>query len=140
MGATSRIVTAIVTGGASGLGRATALRLAGRGMGVVVADVRQETPFEHDNIRYVETDVRTIPKVLTYIIRVIAIPADCKMARWHSLIQALLQVGTHTPACITGWQLAVNTSLPAYGLLIRRVAVPGEEFLKSETLVFCIYL
>lgn len=52
------MTTAIVTGGASGLGRATALRLAGRGMGVVVADVRNEEPFEHDNIRYAETDVR----------------------------------------------------------------------------------
>ncbi|CAM9860211.1 unnamed protein product [Ascophyllum nodosum] len=50
-------MTAIVTGGASGLGRATALRLAGRGMGVVVADIQNETPFEHDNIRYTEADV-----------------------------------------------------------------------------------
>lgn len=50
-------VTALVTGGASGLGRATALCLARRGMGVVVADVRNETPFEHENIRYAETDV-----------------------------------------------------------------------------------
>lgn len=58
MASISRITTAIVTGGASGLGRATALRLAGRGMGVVVADVRNEEPFEHDNIRYAETDVR----------------------------------------------------------------------------------
>lgn len=52
------MVTALVTGGASGLGRATALHLARRGMGVVVADIRNETPFEHENIRYAETDVR----------------------------------------------------------------------------------
>lgn len=58
MAAISQATTAIVTGGASGLGRATALRLARRGMGVVVADVRNEMPFEDDNIRYVETDVR----------------------------------------------------------------------------------
>lgn len=57
MAAISRATTAIVTGGASGLGRATALRLAGRGMGVVVADIHKETSFEHDNIRYAETDV-----------------------------------------------------------------------------------
>lgn len=50
-------MTALVTGGASGLGRATALRLAQRGMGVVVADVRNETPFQEENIRYAETDV-----------------------------------------------------------------------------------
>lgn len=50
-------LTALVTGGASGLGRATALRLARRGMGVVVADVRNETDFEDENIRYAETDV-----------------------------------------------------------------------------------
>ena len=55
--AAPRVMTAIVTGGASGLGRATALRLAGRGMGVVVADIQNETPFEHDNIRYTEADV-----------------------------------------------------------------------------------
>lgn len=58
--ATSRLATAIVTGGASGLGRATALRLASRGMGVVVADLRNESPFEHDNIRYTETDVSDV--------------------------------------------------------------------------------
>lgn len=57
MAAISRVTTAIVTGGASGLGRATALRLARRGMGVVVADIKNETPFDHDNIRYAETDV-----------------------------------------------------------------------------------
>lgn len=57
MAAISRATTALVTGGASGLGRATALRLAGRGMGVVVADIHNVTPFEHDNIRYAETDV-----------------------------------------------------------------------------------
>lgn len=51
-------MTALVTGGASGLGRATALQLARRGMGVVVADVRNETPFQDENIRYAETDVR----------------------------------------------------------------------------------
>lgn len=50
-------LTALVTGGASGLGRATALQLARRGMGVVVADVRNATPFEEENIRYAETDV-----------------------------------------------------------------------------------
>lgn len=57
MAAASLMTTAIVTGGASGLGRATALCLARRGMGVVVADVRNDTPFEHDYIRYAETDV-----------------------------------------------------------------------------------
>lgn len=51
-------MTAIVTGGGSGLGRATALKLAARGMGVVVADVRCETAFEDENIRFAETDVR----------------------------------------------------------------------------------
>lgn len=56
MAATKRL-TALVTGGASGLGRATALQLARRGMGVVVADVRNETDFEDENIRYAETDV-----------------------------------------------------------------------------------
>lgn len=57
MAAISQMKTAIITGGASGLGRATALRLAGRGFGVVVADLRNELPFEHDNIRFAETDV-----------------------------------------------------------------------------------
>ncbi|CAM9134373.1 unnamed protein product [Pylaiella littoralis] len=57
------MVTALVTGGASGLGRATALHLARRGMGVVVADIRNETPFEHENIRYAETDVMCEPDV-----------------------------------------------------------------------------
>ncbi|CAM9443142.1 unnamed protein product, partial [Sphacelaria rigidula] len=42
MAALSTAKTAIVTGGASGLGRATAIRLAGRGFGVVVADLRNE--------------------------------------------------------------------------------------------------
>lgn len=51
-------MTALVTGGASGLGRATALRLAQRGIGVVVADIRNETPFQdEENIRFAETDV-----------------------------------------------------------------------------------
>ncbi|CAM9111103.1 unnamed protein product [Hapterophycus canaliculatus] len=50
-------MTAIVTGGGSGLGRATALKLAARGMGVVVADVRCETAFEDKNILFAETDV-----------------------------------------------------------------------------------
>ncbi|CAM9282848.1 unnamed protein product [Ectocarpus fasciculatus] len=50
-------LTALVTGGASGLGRATALNLAARGMGVVVADITNETDFEDSNIRYAQTDV-----------------------------------------------------------------------------------
>ena len=50
-------LTALVTGGASGLGRATALQLARRGMGVVVADLRNNTPFQDENIRFAETDV-----------------------------------------------------------------------------------
>lgn len=50
-------MTALVTGGASGLGRATALQLARRGMGVVVADLQNNTPFDDENIRYAETDV-----------------------------------------------------------------------------------
>lgn len=57
MAALSTAKTAIVTGGASGLGRATAIRLAGRGFGVVVADLRNEEPFEETNIRFAETDV-----------------------------------------------------------------------------------
>lgn len=57
MAALSTAKTAIVTGGASGLGRATAIRLAGRGFGVVVADLRNEVPFEETNIRFAETDV-----------------------------------------------------------------------------------
>lgn len=56
----SHLKTAIITGGASGLGRATALRLAGRGFGVVVADVRNDEPFESDNIKFTETDVRRV--------------------------------------------------------------------------------
>lgn len=71
MAAISRVTTAIVTGGASGLGRATALSLAGRGMGVVVADVRNGEPFEHDNIIYAETDVRNYSIIL----------ADCTSAQ-----------------------------------------------------------
>lgn len=55
--AAAKRLTALVTGGASGLGRATAVQLARRGMGVVVADVRNETDFEDENIRYAETDV-----------------------------------------------------------------------------------
>lgn len=53
-------LTALVTGGASGLGRATALNLAARGMGVVVADITNETDFEDSNIRYAQTDVRSL--------------------------------------------------------------------------------
>ena len=47
--------TFLVTGGGSGLGAATAQRLAGRGANVVVADLRGEA--SGDNIRFVETDV-----------------------------------------------------------------------------------
>lgn len=53
-------LTALVTGGASGLGRATALNLAARGMGVVVADITNETDFEDSNIRYAQTDVSSL--------------------------------------------------------------------------------
>jgi 3-oxoacyl-[acyl-carrier protein] reductase len=48
----SRERTALVTGGGSGLGRATSLRLAGRGMHVVVADLREDAA--KDTVRLVE--------------------------------------------------------------------------------------
>lgn len=57
--ALSQLKAAIVTGGASGLGRATALRLAGRGFGVVVADLRNDEPFDSEKIKFTETDVST---------------------------------------------------------------------------------
>lgn len=66
--AASHIKTAIITGGASGLGRATALRLANRGFGVVVADLRNDQPFETEKIKFAETDVSSLGMItLAYL-------------------------------------------------------------------------
>lgn len=54
----SKLISVIVTGGSSGLGRATAHRLAGTGRyGVVVADLRPDETALCPNIVFAETDI-----------------------------------------------------------------------------------
>src|SRR4051794_18245635 len=52
---------ALVTGGASGIGQATAARLAAEGATVVIADLDVEagerTTAEHDSVSFIPTDV-----------------------------------------------------------------------------------
>jgi NAD(P)-dependent dehydrogenase (short-subunit alcohol dehydrogenase family) len=65
---------ALVTGGASGMGRIIALRLAGRGAEVAIFDVNaqglEETAAEHANIRPFSCDISSLEDVETKVAQV----------------------------------------------------------------------
>ena len=67
--------TALVTGGASGIGEATAARLAAEGANVVVADLDAEagerTAAQYDGVSFIQTDVSDSAQVQSLVTTIV---------------------------------------------------------------------
>ena len=128
---TPRVPSILITGGASGIGRATALLLARRGARVLVADVDDaaaasliaEAGEAADRIRYRRTDVTDEAQVRAAVADELAAHGglDALIAVAGVMRGQMVEIGALDEAT---WDLVVDTNLKGAFLAAKHAAIP----------------